>query len=96
MIPHNQPSLGHDEQLAASRVISSGWLAQGHEVADFEDELSEFFGLPQGHTLVVSSGSAALYLALWCLNASGLRVGVPAVQPDLPHASPAAAFVRPR
>jgi perosamine synthetase len=77
MIPHNQPSLGLEEQAAAARVLGSGWVAQGPEVETFEHELCRFFGLPDGHVLLVSSGSAALYLALWALDGRGARVGVP-------------------
>ena len=77
MIPHNQPSLGMDEQTAAVRVLDSGWVAQGPEVEAFEKELCRFFGLPVGHALAVSSGSAALYLSLWALEGPGKRIGVP-------------------
>ena len=77
MIPHNQPSLGMDEQAAAARVLGSSWVAQGPEVEAFENELCRFFGLPDGHALVVSSGSAALYLALWALDGQGKKIGMP-------------------
>ena len=77
IIPHNHPSLGLEEQAAAARVLSSCWVAQGPEIEAFELELCKFFGLPDGHALVVSSGSAALYLALWALDGRGVRVGVP-------------------
>lgn len=77
MIPHNRPSLGMEEQAAAARVLGSGWVAQGPEVEAFEEDLCRSFGLPDGHALVVSSGSSALYLALWALDGRGSRVGVP-------------------
>jgi perosamine synthetase len=77
MIPHNRPSLGIDEQTAAARVLGSGWVAQGQEVEAFEHELCRFFGIPDGHALVVSSGSAALYLALWALEGQGKKIGLP-------------------
>lgn len=77
MIPHSQPTLGADEQHAVARVIASGWVAQGEEVAAFEDELCQFLDLPAGHTVAVSSGTSALYLALWVLGAKGMRVGLP-------------------
>lgn len=77
MIPHNLPTLGLDEQAAASQVLASGWVAQGSEVEAFEKELCRFFNLPDGHAVVISSGSAALYLALWALEGNGKRVGVP-------------------
>jgi perosamine synthetase len=77
MIPHNLPSLGLEEQAAALRVIASNWVAQGPEVEFFENELCRFFNLPDGHAVAVSSGSAALYLALWALDGKNKRVGVP-------------------
>ena len=40
MIPHNKPTLGSREVSAVSRVINSGWVAQGKEVSQFEDEIS--------------------------------------------------------
>jgi perosamine synthetase len=77
VIPHNRPTLGQLEADAAAKVIASGWVAQGPEVEAFEAELCDFLCLPPGHAVAVSSGSAALYLALWALNAQGKKVGVP-------------------
>jgi perosamine synthetase len=77
MIPHNRPTLGLEEQSAASRVLSSGWVAQGPEVEAFENELCRFLDLPDGHAVAVSSGSAALSLALSVLEAKGKRIGLP-------------------
>jgi perosamine synthetase len=77
MIPHNKPTLGRREIEAAERVINSGWVAQGKEVASFEDEISKFLGLDHGHVVVVSSGTAALFMSLWALESKGCRVGVP-------------------
>lgn len=77
MIPHNKPFLGDAEKAAAARVLGTGWVAQGAEVETYEQELCRFFGLPDGHAVVVSSGSAALYLALWALDGHGARVGMP-------------------
>jgi perosamine synthetase len=77
MIPHNIPFLGEEEKKIAERIISSGLISQGLEVSGFESDLCDFFGLPQGHAVVVSSGSSALYLALWSLNGKDKRVGVP-------------------
>lgn len=77
MIPHNLPTLGREEQSAASRVLGGGWIAQGPEVEAFENELCRFLDVPAGHAVAVSSGSAAMYLALWALGAKDKRVGVP-------------------
>ena len=77
MIPHNKPTLGVEEEEAAIRVIRSGWLARGDEVKSFENELCNFVGLEKGHAVAVSSGTAALYLALLTLGAKGKRVASP-------------------
>jgi perosamine synthetase len=77
MIPHNRPSLGIEEQRAAQRVLDSGWIAQGREVEAFENEICAFLGLPHGHAVAVSSGTAALFLALKALDVAGSYVGCP-------------------
>jgi len=76
-IAHNRPTLGIEEEQAAARVIRSGWLAQGAEVESFENEFCDFLCLPRGHAVAVSSGSAALYLALGALDLRGKQVALP-------------------
>jgi perosamine synthetase len=77
-IPHNRPTLGPAEAAAANRVIQSGWLAQGNEVEQFEMEFASTMGLGPEHAVAVSSGTAALFLALWSLDAHGKNIGFPA------------------
>lgn len=77
LIPHNRPTFNHEETRAARRVIRSGWVAQGNEVSKFENRFCEYMGLPHGHAVAVSSGSAALYIAILTLEAKGKRVGLP-------------------
>ena len=77
IIAHNRPTLGIEEEQAAVRVIRSGWLAQGKEVETFENEFCDFLGIPHGHAVAVSSGTAALFLALWVLGAQGREVAFP-------------------
>jgi len=77
VIPHNQPTIGQAERDAAARVLASGWLAQGREVAAFENEVCEYLGLPSEHAVALSSGTAALFMALWALAARGKRVAIP-------------------
>ena len=77
MIPHNQPTLGPLEAYAAQRVLESGWLAQGREVESFEQEVCEFLGLAAGHAVALSSGTAALFMALWATGAKGRHVAIP-------------------
>ena len=76
-IPHNRPTFNHEEKRAARRVIGSGWVAQGKKVEEFEEKFCEYMGLPRGHAVAVSSGSAALYMAILGLEAKGQRVGLP-------------------
>lgn len=57
-----QPWFGEEEIAAVTEVISSGWVAQGPKVAEFE----EAFAAKQQaqHAVAVSSCTAALHLAL--------------------------------
>ena len=78
VIPHNKPTLGQAEIAASSRVIESGWVAQGPEVEKFENTLSSYHGLPQGHSVALSSGTSSIYMALHALSAKGKKVAIPA------------------
>lgn len=70
-IPHSRPLVGDDEAFAIRAVVDSGVLAQGPRVSQLEAGLAEHLGLPsQGLTegVAVSSGTAALYVALRALG----------------------------
>ena len=77
IIPHNSLSIAKEEKNATLKVLKSGWLTSADQVELLENEICKFFSLPKGHAIVVSSGSAALYLALWILKASKKKVGIP-------------------
>jgi perosamine synthetase len=62
MIPIARPALDVADAEAARRSILSGWVSQGPEVAAFEAEFGAYVGAP--HACAVSSGTAALHLAL--------------------------------
>ena len=66
MIPHSRPSIGIEEETAVCRVIRSGMLAQGIEVAALETELANHLQVP--YVVAVSSGSAGLHLSLIALK----------------------------
>lgn len=61
-IRHSCPTLGNEEREAADSVLRSGHIAQGPEVEAFEKECAAFVG--RRHAVAVSSGTAALHLAL--------------------------------
>jgi perosamine synthetase len=65
-IPPAQPVIGTAEIEAAVRVLRSGIVAQGPEVAAFEREFSEIVG--NRHCVAVNSGTSALQLSLMALG----------------------------
>lgn len=62
MIPIAKPSLDEREADAVRRVLLSGWITQGPEVAAFEREFAKSVGAL--HACAVSSCTSALHLAL--------------------------------
>jgi dTDP-4-amino-4,6-dideoxygalactose transaminase len=62
MISIAHPSLGSEEEAAVLNVLASGQLAQGKHVDTFERRFAEMCGV--GEAVAVSSGTAALHLAL--------------------------------
>ncbi len=72
-----RPDVGADELAAVTEVIESGQLTMGPKVAEFEDAVAEAVGT--AHAAAVSSGTAALHLALLALDiGAGDEVIVPA------------------
>lgn len=62
-IPPAKPLIGAEERRAVDRVLLSGMLAQGPEVAAFEAEFAAHFGLGRP-CVAVNSGTSALHLGL--------------------------------
>jgi perosamine synthetase len=83
-IPVSKPLIGTDERAAVDRVLASGMLAQGPEVAAFETEFSE--RVAGRHCVAVNSGTSALHIAL---VAAGIRAGDEVIVPSFTFAATA-------
>jgi len=82
-IPPAKPIIGVEEREAVDRVLSSGMIAQGPEVAAFEQEFSEHFvnGRP---VVAVNAGTAGLHLGLL---AAGIGPGDEVIVPSFTFAA---------
>lgn len=65
-IPLSELTFGPEEAEAVQRVLASGWLTMGERTAEFERALGA--ALDTQPLLAVSSGTAALHLALTALG----------------------------
>lgn len=63
-IPVFRPLLGEEEIAACRAVLEEGWLGMGSYVGKFERALEELLASPNRHVVAVSTGHAALHLAL--------------------------------
>lgn len=84
-IPPAKPLIGDEEIEAVTRVMRSGMLAQGPEVAAFEREYDEHFGLGRA-CVAVNSGTSGLHLGLL---ASGVKAGDEVIVPSFTFAATA-------
>jgi dTDP-4-amino-4,6-dideoxygalactose transaminase len=83
-IPAAKPLIGSEERAAVDRVLASGRLAQGPEVAAFEEEFSQIVAGRQ--CIAVNSGTSALHLAL---VAMGIGPGDEVIVPSFTFAATA-------
>jgi dTDP-4-amino-4,6-dideoxygalactose transaminase len=88
MIPAAKPIIGDDEREAVDRVLRSGMLAQGPEVAAFEEEFSAHVG--GRHCVAMNSGTSALHLGF---IAAGIERGDEVIVPSFSFAATANSVV---
>jgi dTDP-4-amino-4,6-dideoxygalactose transaminase len=60
------PAVGDEEVAAAAEAIRSGWLTTGPKAAELERRFADYVGAK--HAIAVSSGTAAMHLALVALG----------------------------
>jgi len=89
IIPHSRPTIGQEEARALAEVVTSGQIAQGPLVAEFERGMAALLGVAGG--VAVNSGTAALELALLAL---GVGQGDEVILPSYVCTAPWLAVVR--
>jgi len=89
LVPISRPVLGAAERAAVDRVLASGSLIQGAEVAAFETEFGD--GVEHRECVALASGTAALHLGLM---AAGIKPGDEVVVPAFTFAATANAVVQ--
>ena len=66
MLSFQPPAVGEEEIEAVAQTIRSGWLTTAENAAELERRFGEYVGAK--HALAVSSGTAAMHLALVALG----------------------------
>src|SRR4051812_31121567 len=90
MIPVSEPLFTGNELRYVQDCLGSGWISSAGEYIDrFEQNWADYCGMAQG--VAVSSGTAALQLAVDCL---GLGPGDEVIMPSFTIISCALAVVR--
>ncbi|WP_439565170.1 DegT/DnrJ/EryC1/StrS family aminotransferase [Microcella sp.] len=82
MIPAAKPEIGFRERRAVNRVMRSGMLAQGPEVAAFEKEFSAH--VAGRESIALNSGTSALHMSLL---AAGIGPGDEVIVPSFSFAA---------
>jgi dTDP-4-amino-4,6-dideoxygalactose transaminase len=87
-IPFHRAAMGEEEVRAVAEVIRSGWLTMGPKTIEFEGAFAEYVGAK--HAIAVSSGTAALHLAL---EAAGICSGDEVLLPTVTFTATAEAVI---
>ena len=82
-IPAAKPIIGDEERAAVDRVMRSGMIAQGPEVAAFEREFADHF-VEGRETVAVNSGTSGQHLGLL---AAGVGPGDEVIVPSFTFAA---------
>ncbi|MFP7695700.1 DegT/DnrJ/EryC1/StrS family aminotransferase [Trueperella sp. LYQ143] len=83
MIPAAKPIIGEEERQAVDAVLASGMLAQGEQVAAFEEEFATQL-TPGADVIAVNSGTSALHIGLL---AAGIGAGDEVIVPSFTFAA---------
>src|SRR6266699_7299834 len=69
-VPFHRACIGEEEVQAVAEVLRGGWMTMGPKTFEFEQEFAKYVG--SKYAVAVSSGTAALHLAL---EAAGVKRG---------------------
>jgi len=78
-IPVFKPLIEEEEIAAAVKSLELGWLGMGASVGQFELALKSYIGCEDRHVVAVSTGHAALHLAMMLI---GLQPGDEVIAPS--------------
>ena len=84
MIPISKPVFGEEEIKAAKEVLTSGFVAQGEKVEEFEREFAYYINV--NHAIAFANGTIALDVAL---KALGIKQGDEVIVPSFSFISTA-------
>jgi dTDP-4-amino-4,6-dideoxygalactose transaminase len=79
MIPVFKPLIEKEELEASTSALEMGWLGMGSYVNDFECALKDYLQLNDRHVAAVSTGHAAIHLALMLI---GVKQGDEVITPS--------------
>ena len=77
MIPVYRPYYDEKEMKYLKEVIESGWWGMGPKTVEFEEKFAKYIGTR--YALGLNSGTAALHLALMCINVQDAEVISPSM-----------------